>query len=131
MQPLNRKSRPASRSSRRRNLRRSQSLHNSSQKHGSEWSIHRSSSRHSLTTDSQVHQLQKNTLSRLTVNVPRVCLVVGKTVHLRTITRTSRTTSERTKDRAVVAFLAVLWTSESPNCTEETANTNSHITGCI
>ncbi|XP_050309298.1 E3 ubiquitin-protein ligase lubel isoform X2 [Anthonomus grandis grandis] len=42
-----------SRSSRYRDLKRSQSVHTPSSKRGSEWSLHRSSSRHSFTTDSQ------------------------------------------------------------------------------
>lgn len=49
----NKSPRASSRSSRRRDLKRSQSL-KSAQKRGSEWSLHRSSSRHSFTTDSQV-----------------------------------------------------------------------------
>ncbi|CAH0557576.1 unnamed protein product [Brassicogethes aeneus] len=49
----NRSPRATSRSSRRRDFKRSQSLKGTSQKRGSEWSLHRSSSRHSLTTDSQ------------------------------------------------------------------------------
>ncbi|CAG9771886.1 unnamed protein product [Ceutorhynchus assimilis] len=44
---------PSIRGSRHRDLKRSQSLHTSSSKRGSEWSLHRSSSRQSFTTDSQ------------------------------------------------------------------------------
>jgi len=48
--------RSASRSSKQRDLKRSQSMHTSSSKKGSEWSLQRSSSRHSFTSDSQVNQ---------------------------------------------------------------------------
>ncbi|XP_044267798.1 E3 ubiquitin-protein ligase lubel isoform X5 [Tribolium madens] len=50
--PKSPRGRPASRNNRRRDLRRSNSVHMGTRR-GSEWSLHRSSSRHSFTTDSQ------------------------------------------------------------------------------
>ncbi|XP_076270641.1 linear Ubiquitin E3 ligase isoform X1 [Rhynchophorus ferrugineus] len=51
--PRSQRARSLSRNSRKRELKRSQSMHTTSSKRGSEWSLQRSSSRLSFTTDSQ------------------------------------------------------------------------------